>query len=498
MSKFELSINVKYLPEWGVWEGVRELIQNGKDAEVEFNAPLTVDWKNGTLRIENEGAVMNREALLFGTTRKGGRADLIGKFGEGLKLGVLALVRAGRPVTIRSGSEVWDPTIARSEKYDAEVLMFDIKGNRKEEKRVRVEIGGVIESEWNIFRSRFLFLKDKRESDKETVKTEKGSLLLHKKYAGKVYSKGIFVMNDVKMTYGYDLPNIELDRDRKMVNHTDLTTSTARVWSEAAVTRPDLFDAYFDMTCSFDAPNDVVATDYWNNDIETVKKVAARWLRRHGDNAVPVLSTQESAEVEHYGCKGIVVPKQLRDLIGSTVGTVDRVKERFQKAVEKVYSVNELTCEEIAVYAQAWKLLWVALWGRIAKDTVQTESEEEACTRLGRRISVVDFKVKTLNGLYTGRGYEDADATIQIARHQLNDVATMLGTLIHEFSHDCGYDGSKNHVASIEDYWERVVRFQMKGSVSGSVSERLTTKMNLITGDSFDRDDEEGTHVIRR
>jgi len=71
---------------------------------------VVVDWRQGVLRIENEGAHLSREALLFGTTSKMGRADLIGKFGEGLKLGVLALVRAGRPVTIRSGSEVWNPT----------------------------------------------------------------------------------------------------------------------------------------------------------------------------------------------------------------------------------------------------------------------------------------------------------------------------------------------------------------------------------------------------
>ena len=40
MSKLELSINVNYLPAWKAWEGIRELVQNGKDAETEFNAPL--------------------------------------------------------------------------------------------------------------------------------------------------------------------------------------------------------------------------------------------------------------------------------------------------------------------------------------------------------------------------------------------------------------------------------------------------------------------------
>lgn len=135
MSKLELSINVKYLPTWSSWEGIREFISNGKDAEIEFNAPLTVDWKNGVLRIENEGVTLAREALLFGTSSKMERKDTIGRFGEGIALGALALVRAGRTVKIRSGAEVWTPTIARSERLNADVLVVDVKDGHEPKKR---------------------------------------------------------------------------------------------------------------------------------------------------------------------------------------------------------------------------------------------------------------------------------------------------------------------------------------------------------------------------
>ncbi len=90
MAKIQLSIKTDYLPNWGLWEGIRELIQNGRDAEIEMDAPMSVDYKfdRQTLVIKNSGAALTQEALLLGHTTKVGRSDTIGKFGEGLKLGV--------------------------------------------------------------------------------------------------------------------------------------------------------------------------------------------------------------------------------------------------------------------------------------------------------------------------------------------------------------------------------------------------------------------------
>ena len=113
---------------------------------------------------------------------------MIGKFGEGLKLGVLALVRAGHPVRIRSGSEVWVPSIERSEKFQADVLVFEIEKGRAEKDRVSIEIGKITAGEWAEFKKCFLFLSKPLKDD--AIATEYGTLLMTAEYAGKLFVKG--------------------------------------------------------------------------------------------------------------------------------------------------------------------------------------------------------------------------------------------------------------------------------------------------------------------
>src|SRR4051812_6923729 len=109
--KFTLSLDCNNLPNWGAREGIRELLQNGIDAETEFSAPLSVRYRTdtSTLVIENKGAVIPLKALLTGYSTKRDKPNLRGKYGEGLPQGVLTLIRAGHSVKIRTGSEVWVP-----------------------------------------------------------------------------------------------------------------------------------------------------------------------------------------------------------------------------------------------------------------------------------------------------------------------------------------------------------------------------------------------------
>ncbi len=446
MAKFELSINVKYLPEWGVWEGVRELIQNGKDAEVEHQAPLTVDWKNGTIRIENEGATLTREALLFGTTTKMGRADLIGKFGEGLKLGVLALVRAGRTVTIRSGSEVWDPTIARSEKYDAEVLVFDIKTGREDKKRVRVEIDGVIESEWLDFRSRFLFLKDKRENaSKHKIETHYGDLLMHERNLGKLYVKGIFVCNRPGLTFGYNFKDAELDRDRKMIEDYDLRSQMAYILNEAVGREPDkVFDRYESIVDSVSQSDESKGiNDYRLPPHGIIDRMVARFKERHGDNAVPVRSLAECQDVEHFGVKGVVVSEAMAAVLRKSLGNAETTKAKFAKSTMKEISYGDLTYDQRTALFSA----------------IETVSVANSLVDVRKRVHVVEFRDECLQGLHHGE-------RIEIALKVLDDEYETLRVLVHELAHDNGVDGEKGHVAQIERMWCNIARYLRTFKVS--------------------------------
>lgn len=436
--KLELTIKTDYLPTWGVWEGIRELVQNGRDAETEFQAPLKVTHQGQTLRIENEGCTLPHEALLLGHTSKSDRGDMIGKFGEGLKLGILALVRAGRPVKIRSGAEVWTPTIMKSDKFNANVLAFDIQNGREPKSRVRVEIGGVTEVEWEEMRNKFLFLAKTRKND--VVDTDDGSLLMGEAHVGKVFVKGIFVQTSPKLLYGYNFDNVTVDRDRKMINSWDVEYSTQRIWRGALSRRPDLFREF--MTLIEQGKDDVKGLDTyaagWMPE-SAIEKAQERFLKQFGDDAFPVANINESSDVEHLGKRGVVVSDQMRALLTKTMGDLAGLKVKLAAEAIKVYSYGDLTDAERQNLDSARKLL---LDAGVADEVV---------------LDIVDFRSDGLQGLYRG------DQPIQLARKLLVDSNETLATMIHEVSHAHGGDGDKGHVAAIEHNWTRVVTYLRKG-----------------------------------
>jgi hypothetical protein len=435
--KIELTIKTSYLPNWGAYEGIRELIQNGQDAKVEFGASFDVRYRKdtGVLVVENEGCTLPHEALLFGHTTKVDRSDLIGKFGEGLKLGVLALVRAGHAVKIRSGSEVWTPKIERSEKFDADVLVFYIEKGREPKNRVQVEIGNVSEDSWDRMDDHFLFLG--KVPAKAQIKTSAGTLLLGEKYKGRVYVKGIFVQNSPELHFGYDLYDAQVDRDRKMVDSYDLNSKTQNVWRSAMASQPDLIGNFIELLETEAA--DVAGVNEWTSTYlsEDVKdKVAEHFVKRHGEKAIPVPSIADSAEVEHLGKKGVVCPKPLRLVLEQKLGTVADNKQKLAKETIKLYGWSELEDHEKANLERALFL--------VNGVTPVTLAD----------VDIADFRDEKLLGLWKG-----ADGgRILLARKILGKRDETLEVLVHEQAHKLGGgDGEKSHVANIERLWSGIV-----------------------------------------
>ena len=66
MATIELTLDASYCHRWGLWEGVREILQNGIDGERQLHCPLSVHLtKSGTLIVENKGAEIPRKAILI-------------------------------------------------------------------------------------------------------------------------------------------------------------------------------------------------------------------------------------------------------------------------------------------------------------------------------------------------------------------------------------------------------------------------------------------------
>lgn len=432
--RIELTIKTSYLPEWGVWEGIRELVQNARDAETEFDAPMTVRHRadSNTLVIENEGTVLPHEALLLGFTSKVGRSDMIGKFGEGLKLGILALVRKGIKIKIRSGSEVWVPRIVRSEKFDADVLAFDIARGRKDERRVQIEIQGVDKASWEAIQGQFLFLQ--KPSKKQSIKTtDSGTILLGPEYQSKIFVRGIFVYRASGLQYGYDLQGVEIDRDRKMIDQASLRWRLCNLWKNAVVENPDLTNEYIALLDS--QAEDLAGLDSWTakNLTEGLRqKIAARFLERHGTNALPVTNMAQSAELEHLGMTGVVVHNSLRAVLEAELGDVEQNKQKLSHLPKLTYSWSDLNDQEKSALVEGIKIV----------------NAQEPVTLAD--VDIVDFRVDSFEGLFVA-------GRVLVARKMLSNPHETLAVLVHEVAHRVGGDGEKAHVARIEKIWSGIV-----------------------------------------
>ena len=79
----------------------------------------------------------------------------------------------------------------------------------------------------------------------KVVNCENGSILLDKKFKGKMYVEGLYIQTDDNFQYGYNFNSdvVELDRDRKAINYYELRALTAQSIVTAEECNKEIFDA---------------------------------------------------------------------------------------------------------------------------------------------------------------------------------------------------------------------------------------------------------------
>ena len=68
------------------------------------------------MRFVNNGASIGIDKLVLGETTKYDNENQIGKYGEGLKLALLVLVRNGHQLEIKTQEQIWTP-LSNKAKY---------------------------------------------------------------------------------------------------------------------------------------------------------------------------------------------------------------------------------------------------------------------------------------------------------------------------------------------------------------------------------------------
>ena len=269
--------------KWDIWEGMREILQNQMDGIVsqlkkkenvrvipgeetvngiqyqfEFRSydpndtlqygKIEYDIPNKLLTIQNIGTLETGDLLLGGTKAKENDQEIIGRFGEGMKLAALAFVRDNEEKN-RKGKNFRIITRGKEWKFKIQEDSFFKKGPESQKclhflgrdfnsdqykDKVTVEIKPIdLETEWVVYINKFLWLaKCQKNLDMGIVKANENGkdfreILLNPSFRNKIYVKDIFVQEfsskdstAVQCFFGFNT-DLTLDRDRNAIKNLD-------------------------------------------------------------------------------------------------------------------------------------------------------------------------------------------------------------------------------------------------------------------------------------
>lgn len=343
MAKIPLTIDRNYCSGWNVWHGVRELLQNAKDADEHDGHKMTVNHypKTGRLEIITHNVQVNPASLLvLGKTSKGdGRYR--GKFGEGFVLGVLALVRNGYDVKFRNHEMSWTVSFEAPDPGHPlagnELLTFCSRQLQAREPDFHVEIHGMPTEVWDVLKKLALFVTEPKAAD--TIKTKAGTLLLDAEYKGRVFVRGLFVRSFDDLQCGYDLHSVQLDRDRQMIDEWQLHWQLSDLWAQACMRDHALEDRIYEMAKAGSAE---VKNLKHHADSKLIERVKEQFQQEHGMDATPVATSAEAKEVTRIGGKPAVVSSMLKELLEPTGLSIEATKKKLEGAVMRRWAPADL------------------------------------------------------------------------------------------------------------------------------------------------------------
>ncbi|OWF51344.1 uncharacterized protein LOC110449313 isoform X2 [Mizuhopecten yessoensis] len=439
-----LTLTAKYASSWGTWEGIRELVQNWHDgiygsisqrgisliSEYEivfceegssnrFKACLVIsDTKEeillgrliynqleSKLTLINSFTQLHKKILLLGYSGKSSSKEIIGQFGEGLKVGALALVRNGHLVTMETCKDQWKFDLKYNEEFGEKVLTVVVTERITSEglDRIGEQKNGNVQpsdtcttitgvDDWKTYLARFLFLQPPVES----VKTQLGSLLLDESLAGQMYVKGLWVsdLSQEDLAAGVDFTSLQLDRDRNAVpKPSEIDHMMSGIWIKAIERRPDLVNRYFHLLKSERYRDVRHAAEYSTEDF--AKSIASVFLNEFGDHAFPLLNSSSAEDMasvsEELRLMTILCNQTMYEILmkSGSYRSLESALEANRAKQRKPVAFFSLTQIEVAVLESAVELARLVDTSVDISllDIIET-SLTETCSSDGSRISV--------------------------------------------------------------------------------------------------------------
>ena len=221
-----LTIEADYCKSWTIKDAIREIIQNGLDTRTE----VTFEQDGNLCEISDCGLGVKLSDFIIGRSSKQGDKEVIGQFGEGLKIGCLVLAREGRQVNIVSLGKSYDFSIQYDDTWQEKLLTIDVDDSPIKQKGTAVSIEC---SEEEIEQARRLFMQLNPQPVIDTIgvgSNVTGSNILET--PGIIYVNGLAVTK-VDALYGYNFVNRKelVNRDRAAIGHSEIKSCIAEALS---------------------------------------------------------------------------------------------------------------------------------------------------------------------------------------------------------------------------------------------------------------------------
>ena len=445
MAKFQLTISSDYVSDWGAYEGVREATQNALDGR-DAGHPMRISHSGDTLSIANFGVCLERSVWLMGTTSKAG-TDARGHFGEGLKLGALALVRAGRKLRIVNDDEDWFCTLEDSKVFPGQqVLTVTTRKRATPLGSFSLQVQCSTE-EWGEWQGNFIDIKPAIKS----IAVGGTQILTDPNERGRCYVKGIFVEEKQDLFAGYNFnKDVRTDRDRRVMNSFDFDYYAGIAWIDALTSGETSPVEFLAMLQS--ATQDAKAAGNRYCPACGIESVGEAWTAIHGDFAVPVLDQAGATEAGHYGRIGVIAsPATCAFLDEHPSLSLKSLREQKRNDITATYGLSNLKSNERAVYQTALEVVTPTL-------------NAMGITPVAPRLSLVDFQSDEVLGLHRFNR-EESVHQILVARRTLESLTSFLQVLVHEIAHDFGGDGEVRHERAEGEIFSRVITRLLEGAL---------------------------------
>jgi hypothetical protein len=435
--------------EWGEWEAIRDIIQNALD-ECEY---YTWGYDDEGLYIRDVGKGVAVADFLLGPPKL--KPDYSrGKFGEGMKIAALALIRMGYPVRVETvGRELWIIFLEQKVNGHAETLAALWRPN---ERRLGT-VFHIVGYRGPAFEDRFAVNLPKSsiiaESPSKLHKPIRrfNQLIQHEfeitpasgwyeKGAGvsRIFARDIY-MRDISSPYSYNLWSFDMAPDRHAPKDEDhMWADIGRLWS--CVTKVEHLQVFLQMIKSPPLletdESHSVSMGSWDMGIEPVtqKEYAEfvrenasvwqeAWRRVMGDNAIIRIDEKWDGLVKHLGYKSVSVQHSVRDTLSRAITTDRELVRASQERLREVEIVPDERLDPVPL----------------------------THLKLAREITKRVFPFSPPAGVYaasippasdrtrTAGLYSTATGEVYIAMEQMPRMRKVIDTLVHELAHHRQY-----------------------------------------------------------